>query len=97
MARNGSRKSKFGLFRRLYSPLNHVVGAVRNTGKTFFKRSGSIVDQGLGGVENIGRSIPHHLNAAVSNLTSRRSRKGKKGTRRSRRSRRNSAGTRRRR
>jgi hypothetical protein len=96
MARNGSRKSKLGLFRRLYSPLNHVVGAVRNTGKTLFNRSGRIVDEGLGGIQNIGRSLPAHLNGAVSNLTSRRrrGRKGKKGTRRSRR---NSAGTRRRR
>jgi hypothetical protein len=96
MAKNNSRKSKLGLFRRLYSPLNHVVGAVRNTGKTLFTRSGRIVNEGLGGIQNIGRSIPAHLDGAVHNLTSRRrrDRKNKKNTRKNRR---NSAGTRRRR
>jgi hypothetical protein len=86
-----SRRStrKLGLFRRIYSPLNHLVSATRNVGKTVFTRSGRIVDQGLGGVQNIGRSVVGHADGAVSNLINRKSRKNRKASRKSRKSRKN--------
>jgi|UniRef100_A0A6C0KJA0 hypothetical protein len=86
-----SRRStrKLGLFRRIYSPLNHLVSATRNVGKTVFTRSGRIVDQGLGGVQNIGRSVVGHADGAVSNLINRKSRKNRKASRKSRKNRKN--------
>jgi hypothetical protein len=91
MAKGRRSTRKLGLFRRIYSPLNHLVSATRNVGKTVFTRSGRIVDQGLGGVQNVGRTIMSHADGAVSNLIKRKgSRKSRKSNRSSRRANRNS-------
>ena len=82
-----NRKSsrKLGLFRRIYSPLNHLVSATRNAGKTVFRRSGRIVDEAAGAVQNVGRSVVGHANGAVHNLVrgrgSRKNRKNRKSRR----------------
>ena len=44
----GMKKGK-GLFSRVYSPLNHLLQATRNVGKSVFRRSGRIVNEGLRG------------------------------------------------
>ena len=75
MAKRGTRKGKFGLVRRLYSPVNHSVSAVRSVGSNAFRRSGRIVNTGLGFVQNTGRALTGHLDAAVNNLV--RGRRGK--------------------
>ena len=90
MAKSRRSTRKLGLFRRIYSPLNHLVSATRNVGKTVFTRSGRIVDQGLGGVQNVGRTIMTHADGAVSNLIKRKDRKSRKSNRSNRKSRRNS-------
>jgi hypothetical protein len=88
MVKSNRSTRKLGLFRRIYSPLNHLVSATRNVGKTVFTRSGRIVDQGLGGVQNIGRSVVGHADFAVSNLINRKSRRnGRKASRKSRKNR----------
>ena len=85
MARRGTRKAgKRGLFTRVYSPLNHLLQATRNVGKSVFRRSGRIVDEGLGAISNTGRVIVGHANASVRNLTRRKDRKNRKNTRRNR-------------
>lgn len=80
MARCGTRKT--GLFTRVYSPFKHLVMATRNVGKSVFKRTSRVVDQGLGAVDNIGTAITKHANQAVQNVTKRR---GRKSTRRANR------------
>lgn len=80
MARKGSRK--VGIFRRVYSPLNHLLSATRNVGKSVFRRTGRVVDEGLGVIQNTGVAITKHANMAVKNMTRRRaSRKGGKSRR----------------
>ena len=81
MAKTRSTR-KLGLFRRIYSPLNHLVSATRNVGKTVFTRSGRIVNQGLGGIQNVGRSVVGHADGAVTNLLSRRKGRGSRRNRR---------------
>jgi hypothetical protein len=66
MARRGSRKT--GIFRRVYSPINHLILAGRNVGKSVFKRGGIVVDQTLGAVGNTGSAVVSHADNAVRNL-----------------------------
>jgi hypothetical protein len=73
--RRGTRK--LGLFRKVYSPLNHLLMATRNVGKSLFRRSGKVVDQGLGLVQNTGSAVAKHANMAVANITRRKSRSRK--------------------
>jgi hypothetical protein len=82
MARKGSRK--VGIFRRVYSPLNHLLSATRNVGKSVFRRTGRVVDEGLGVIQNTGVAITKHANMAVKNMTRRKNRKGRKASRRNR-------------
>jgi hypothetical protein len=87
MARRGTRRGgrKTGLFTRVYAPFKHQVSATRNVGKSVFKRTGRVVDQGLGAVDNIGTAITKHANQAVRNVTKRKGRKNtRKNTRRNR-------------
>ena len=85
--RRGSRKAskgRRGIFTRMYSPLNHLLQATRNVGKSVFRRSGRIVDESLGAVSNTGKSIVSHANMSVRNITRRKDRKNRKNTRRNR-------------
>ena len=79
MARRGSRK---GIFSRVYSPLNHLLRATRNVSKSVFRRSGRIVDQGLGIVSDTGAAVAKHANMTVRNITRRKNRKSRKNSRR---------------
>ena len=88
MAKRSTRRAG-GLVRRVYSPLNHVVSAARNVGKSAFSRSGRIVNTGLGFVQNTGRSLATHANGAIHNLLAKRksrraSRKTRRATRKNR-------------
>ena len=79
--RSGTRKGsrKLGLFRKVYSPLNHLLMATRNVGKSVFRRSGKIVDEGLGAIQNTGAAVAKHANMTVRNITRRKAtRKGRK-------------------
>jgi hypothetical protein len=73
----GTRKSK-GLFRRVYSPIDHLIEAGRNISRAAFKRSGRIVNNGLGLVGNVGKSVAGHANKTVSNIVGRKNRKDRK-------------------
>jgi hypothetical protein len=68
-------------FSRLYSPVHHLLSATRNISSNILRRSGKIVDTGIGAVNSAGTSVTKHANMAVRNLTSRRStRKNRKST-----------------
>jgi hypothetical protein len=75
MVKRGSRKS-VGIFNRVLSPLDHAVSLTRNVGKSAFLRSGRILNNGLGFIQNTTKSVSKHLNGAVSSIT--RSRKNRK-------------------
>ena len=68
--RRGSRSRKGGvtLFRRVYSPLNHLISLTRNVSKNAFRRAGKGVNLGLGFLQNTGRSATRHTNMATKNL-----------------------------
>jgi len=70
-----SGKSGRGLFRRVYSPIDHIIEAGRNISRAAFKRTGRIVDNGLGLVGNVGKSVTSHANKTVRNIVRRKSRK----------------------
>ncbi len=77
--RRGTRK--LGLFRKVYSPLNHLLMATRNVGKSLFRRSGRVVDEGLGAVQNVGTAVAKHANMTVRNITRRKNRKASRKNR----------------
>ena len=84
MARRGTRKSK-GLFRRVYSPIQHLIEASRNVSRSVFRRGGKIVDNTLGLGQNVGGTVAKHLNGTVKNVLSRKNRKSRRnGSRRNR-------------
>ena len=83
--RKASRKSK-GLFRRVYSPIHHLIEATRNVGRATVRRSGRVLDNVLGLAGNVGSSVAKHANMTVRNVVSRKSsrksgRKGRKSSR----------------
>jgi|UniRef100_A0A6C0DPH4 hypothetical protein len=84
MANRKTRRASKGLFGRVYSPLFHLVEASRNVGKSAFKRSGGVVNSGLGFLQNTGSSVAKHGDQMVSNILSRKNRKNRKGSRKNR-------------
>ncbi len=90
MARKSSRRSSGKrLFSRVYSPLHHLLSATRNVSNSVFRRSGRIVKEGIGAVDNVGVSLAKHANQTVRNVVGRRSsrknsRKNRKSTRKNR-------------
>jgi hypothetical protein len=84
MAKRGSTR-KLRLFGRVYSPLKHLIQATRNVSKSVFTRTGKVVDQGLGLVEDVGNATARHANMAVRNMTGKR-KANRKNTRKGRKS-----------
>lgn len=76
-----SGKSGRGIFRRVYSPIEHIIEAGRNISRAAFKRTGRIVNNGLGLVGNVGKAVTGHANKTVRNIVSRKSRKQTRRTR----------------
>ena len=76
MAKSRStRKGGKGLFRRVLSPIEHLLEASRNIGRSAFKRTGRVLNNGLGFVSNVTKSVGKHANKTVSNITRRKTRK----------------------
>ena len=92
MAKSSTRKAgkSRGIFRRVYSPIEHLIEAGRNISRAAFKRTGRIVNNGLGLVGNVGKSVMGHANKTVRNIVKRKNRstgsnrKSRKQTRRNR-------------
>ena len=84
MVARRTRKASKGLFRRVYSPIHHLIEASRNVGRATVRRSGRVLDSVLGLAGNVGSSVAKHANAAVRNVVSRKSRKSRKSGRKSR-------------
>jgi hypothetical protein len=82
MAKRGSSKARknFKLFRRVYSPLNHLVSLTRNVGKNAFRTTGRLVNNGLGFVQRTGRGVVAHADGAITGVVrgTRRNRKNRK-------------------
>ena len=83
MAKRGSSKGSknFKLFRRVYSPLNHLVSLTRNVGKNAFRTTGRLVNNGLGLVQRTGRGVVTHADGAITGVvrgTRRNNRKNRK-------------------
>jgi hypothetical protein len=77
-------KSARGIFRRVYSPIEHLIEAGRNISRAAFKRTGRIVNNGMGLVGNIGKSVTSHANKTVRNIVRRKNRKQTRKTRKGR-------------
>jgi hypothetical protein len=85
MVRKSRRSSGKRLFSRVYSPLHHLLSATRNVSNSVFRRSGRIVKEGIGAVDNVGVSLAKHANQTVRNVVGKRSnRKNRKSTRKNR-------------
>jgi hypothetical protein len=87
MAKSRKSGKSRGLFRRVYSPIEHIIEAGRNISRSAFKRTGRIVNNGLGLVGNVGRSVTSHANKTVSNIVRRKSRSSRKSRKQTRRNR----------
>jgi hypothetical protein len=88
-SRRSTRKSgkSRGLFRRVYSPIEHIIEAGRNISRAAFKRTGRIVNNGMGLVGNVGKSVTRHANKTVRNIVRRKSRSSRKSRKQTRRNR----------
>lgn len=88
-SRRSTRKSgkSRGVFRRVYSPIEHLIEAGRNISRSAFKRTGRIVDNGLGLVGNVGKSVTSHANKTIHNIVRRKSRGSRKSRKQTRRNR----------
>ena len=84
MAKRRGSTRKLGLFRRVYSPLNHIVSAARNVSRSAFKQSGKVVNSVGEFAQNSGRSVMSHANGTVRNLIRRRNRKSRRNSRKNR-------------
>lgn len=82
--KSGKSGKSRGLFRRVYSPIEHIIEAGRNISRAAFKRTGRIVNNGLGLVGNVGKSVTSHANKTVRNIVRRKNRKSRRQTRHSR-------------
>ena len=85
--RGGARPSRAagrngGIFRRIYSPVSHLLQATGNAVGTVTNTTRNVAKMGLRGVDSIGLSVTGHANSAVRNLVSR---KGRRANRKSRR------------
>ncbi len=76
MAKRGTRSKRF--FSRLYSPVHHLLSATRNISSNLVRRSGRIVNTGLGAVDSAGTAVVKHANMAVNNITGRRRKNSRK-------------------
>lgn len=83
--RKTRRGGKLGIFGKVYSPIRHLLMATRNISKSVFRRSGSIVDNGIGAVQNVGTAVTKHANMSVKNITRRKNRKNSKNSKNNRR------------
>jgi len=68
----GARTS--GLFRKIYSPIGHLLQATGEAVGTVTNTARNVVRKGISGVNNIGRSVTGHANMAVRNVISRKRR-----------------------
>lgn len=68
MAKSKRSGGKFSLFHRVYSPINHLLSATRKVGRSAVRRSGSILDSGLGFFQNTGKTVSSEANAAARGL-----------------------------
>ena len=73
------RSGKFSLFGRVYSPINHLLSATRKVGRSAVRRSGSMLDSGLGFFQNTGRTVSSEANAAARGLFHSRRRGARRG------------------
>jgi len=89
MAKSSTRKAgkSRGIFRRVYSPIEHLIEAGRNISRAAFKRTGRIVNNGLGLVGNVGKSVMGHANKTVRNIVKRKNRSNRKSRKQTRRNR----------
>jgi hypothetical protein len=77
-------KSK-GLFRRVYSPIHHLIEATRNVARSTLRRGSRVADNVLGLAGNVGSAVAKHANATVRNVVRGRKNRKSKKTRKSRR------------
>ena len=70
MARRSSRRSRRarGPIGTLYSPIHHGISAGRNVIRSGIGVAGSIVDTGLGGIDNAASSVASHANMTLRNI-----------------------------
>lgn len=84
--RKGSRKShggsRRGLFSTIYAPVSHLIQAAEESVSAVTDTSRNVVRRGLRGVNNVGKSVTGHANAAVRNVVSRKNRQGSRKNRR---------------
>jgi hypothetical protein len=82
--RGGKTRKSMRLFRRLYSPIDHLLQATGEIGRSVGKRSSNVLRSATGLVNNVGRSVTKHANGAVKNVVRRKNRKGTRKTRKQR-------------
>jgi hypothetical protein len=75
------KSSGFSLFRRIWSPIGHMLQAGEESSQRIGVSAGKMAKEGIGAVRNIGTRIARHTNEAIHGLT-RRKKKQSGGRRR---------------
>lgn len=78
--KRASRRNN-GLFRKIYSPVSHLLQATGNAVSTVTNTTRNVAKKGISGVNSIGLSVTRHANAAVRNLVSRKRKNRRAGRR----------------
>jgi hypothetical protein len=82
--RSGKTRKSMRFFGRLYSPIDHLLQATGEIGRSVGKRSSNVLRSATGLVNNVGRSVTKHANCAVKNVMRRKNRRGTRKTRKQR-------------
>jgi len=77
-----ARKTRKGLFSKLYRPLSEVIGAANNVSHTVAQSVDKIVHTGLQGANKIGKNVTGRVDKVVYNVMPRKTRGRKRQTKR---------------
>lgn len=82
--RRAKKSGELRLFQRVWSPVDHLLQATRNVGKSAFRHSGNIVDNVLGFGKNTGKAVTRGMNRAVNGLVRGKTRRNRNKSRKNR-------------
>jgi len=72
MARRGTRKGRKGLIGYLYNPVRQALGVVKNTANGATNTVRKVVQNGIKGVDKLGRKTAQRANNTIRGLMPKR-------------------------
>jgi hypothetical protein len=76
--RTQARKTRKGLFSKLYRPISEVIGAANNVSHTVTQSVDKIMHTGLQGANKIGKNVTGRVDKVIYNVMPRKTKKSKR-------------------